>query len=68
MPLEDKVLRLGKIATDLRRKVTNLEEKKRPKTPLEVLESRRDTITQATKRIEEAEETCDKVVNQVSQT
>ena len=68
MPLEDKVLRLGKIATDLRRKVTNLEEKKRPKTPLEVLKSRRDTTTQATKRIEEAEETCDKVVNQVSHT
>ena len=39
----------------------------RPGTPPEVLESRRDATTQAAKRIEEAEETCAKVVDQVSQ-
>ena len=33
MPPEDKVLRLGKIVANLRKKVTKLEEKRRPNTP-----------------------------------
>ena len=68
MPSEDKVLRLVKIAVDLRKKVTQMEEQRRPSTPPEVLESRRDAATQAVKRIEEAEKTCAKVVDQVSYT
>ena len=66
MPSEDKVLRLVKIAVDLRKKVTQMEEQRRPSTPLEVLESRRDAATQAAKRIEEVEKTCAKAVYQVS--
>ena len=66
IPLEDKVLRLGKISVELRIKVTNLEEERRPSTPPEVLESRRDAATQAMNRIEEAKQTCAKVFDQVS--
>ena len=48
--------------------MTNLEEKKRPNTPPEVVESRRDAATHAAKIIEEEKQTCAKVVDQVSQT
>ena len=44
------------------------QKKRRPNTPPEVLESRRDAATQAMKRIEEAEKTCAKDVDQVSRT
>ena len=54
---------IGKIMAELRRKVTNLEEKMRTSTPTEVLEIRRGTDTQVVKRIEEAEEACAKVLD-----
>ena len=68
MPSEDKVLWLGNIVTHLKKKVTELEEKRIPSTPLEVLESRRDVATQAAKIIDKAEQTCAKVMDQVSRT
>ena len=68
MPSEDKVLRLGQIATDLKKKVTELEEKRIPSTPIEVMERRRDTTTQAAKRIEEVKKICAKAIEQVSNT
>ena len=46
--------------------MTNLEEKRRPNTPPEVVESRRDVATLAAKIIEEEKQTCAKVVDQVS--
>ena len=54
MTPDSKITQLDEIADDLRRKVTKLEEKRRLSMPPEVLESRRDAPTQATKRIEEA--------------
>ena len=53
---------------DLKKKWVQLEEKRRPSTPLEVMEWRRDVATQAVKEIENAKKTCDKVMDQVSQT
>ena len=47
-----KVAQLAEIATDLKKKVTHLEEQRRPSTPPEVLECRRVTTTQDAKRIE----------------
>ena len=46
MPSEDKVLMIGKITSNIKKKVTELEEKRRPNTPPEVLARRSDTITQ----------------------
>ena len=63
---EAKVIRLGKIANDLRKKVTKLEEQIRPSTPPEVLEERTKAAAKATKKIEEAEALCSKVIDQVS--
>ena len=53
MPSEDKVLRLGKIAIDLKKKVIELEEQRIPNTPPEVLERRRVVATRDVKIIEE---------------
>ena len=68
MALDTKVSRLGEIAVDLRKKVTQLEEQIRPNTPPEVLEKRGQTTIEAVKKIAEAEEICAKAVDQVSQT
>ena len=67
MTLDAKVAQLVEIVADLRKKLTQLEEKRRPSRPLEVLESKRGTTTQVAKRIE-AEKTCAKAMDQVSQT
>ena len=68
MQVKDKVIRLGKIAVDLRKRITKLEENVRLSTPPEVMEKIRDAAIEAGKKIEEVEEICAKVVNQVSQT
>ena len=67
MVLEFKIIRLGEIEADLRKKVTELEEQVQLSTPLEVLEERRHTTTEAMKNIEEVEVVCANVVDQVSQ-
>ena len=58
IPSEGKVIRLGKIAIDLKKKVTELEAQQIPSTPPELLESRCDTTTQDAKRIEETVQIC----------
>ena len=64
-----KVSQLAEIMVGLRRKITKLQEQRRPITPQKyMLERRRDAAAQVVKRIEEAEETCAKDVDQVSQT
>ena len=67
MQVEEKVIRLAKIASELKKKVTQLEENIRSSTPLEVLEKRREATIEATKKIEGAKMICAKVVDQVSQ-
>ena len=59
MFLEDKVIWLGEIVEDLCKKVIELESQVTPSTPLEVLEERRKSATEAL---------CAKVVGQVSHT
>ena len=68
MQIKYKVIQLGKIMTELRRKVTKLEEQVKLSIPIEVLEKRREAKIEAANKIEEAKEICAKVVNQVSQT
>ena len=51
MPSKYKVLRLGKIVADFKKKVIELEVQQIPNTPPEVLESQRDTAIQDAKRI-----------------
>ena len=63
MPSEGKVLPLGKIAANIKKQVTQLEEKRIPKTPVEVLARRRYAATQVAKRIEEAKKTSVKVMD-----
>ena len=53
MEPDAKVAQLAKIANDLKRKVTNLEEKRRHNTHQKMLESRRDATNHDVKRIEE---------------
>ena len=67
MTLDSKVAQLAKIAADLRKKLTQLEEKRRPNTPPKFLARKKCTTTQAAKRIEE-NKTCAKAMDQVSQT
>ena len=67
MTLDSKVAQLAEIEDNLRKKVTQLEEKRRPNTAPEVLESRTNIATQGVKRMEEAHKTCAKVLDQVSQ-
>ena len=66
MFVEAKVFRLGEIAKDLCKNVTELEAQVTPSTPPEALEERRQTTTEAVKKIKEAEELCAKVVKKVS--
>ena len=63
-----KVIQLGQIAKDLRKKVVEIEAQLKLDTPPEVIEERRKTTTYAAKRIEEVESSYAKAVNQVSQT
>ena len=48
---KSKVIQLGEIAEDLRKKVVELEMQLKPSTPPKVLEERRKATTQATRRI-----------------
>ena len=66
MFLEAKVIQLGEIEYDLHKKVIDLEVQLKPSTPLDVIEARRKVVTEAAKKIEEAEELCAKEVEQVS--
>ena len=68
MEPETKVTRLGEIAADIRKKVTQLEEKKRPSTPPKMLEKIREATIEVVKKIAEAEEICAKDNDQVSKT
>ena len=58
-----KIAQLSKIETDLKKQVTQLEEKRIPNTPVEVLARRRYAATQVVKRIEEAKKTCVKFMD-----
>ena len=68
MFIEAKVIRLGKIADDLCKKVMELEAQVKPITPPKVLEERRKSVAEDVKKIEEAEALCSKAVDQVSYT
>ena len=60
---EAKVIRIGDIMEDLRKRVAELEAQVKPSTPLEVLEESRKVATQAVKKIEEAEALCAKAID-----
>ena len=66
MFVEAKVFSLGKIAENLRKKVTDLEAQVKPSTPPKVLEERRKVENEAITRIEESEELCAKEIDRVS--
>ena len=63
---EAKVIRIGEIVDELRKKVANLEVQLKPSTPPKVLEERRKAAIEATKTIEEADSLCAKAIDQVS--
>ena len=58
-----KVTRLAKIAQDLRQQVEELQARKMPSTPLEVLEERRRAVSEATEKIREGEALYAKAAN-----
>ena len=66
MAPDAKISQLVELMTDLKKKVVNLEEKRMPRTPIEVLEQRRDVANQVAKGIEDAKQTFAKDVEQVS--
>ena len=66
--MDAKIVQLAEIEEDLKKTMTKLEWKRIPGTPVEVMERRHDTTTQATKRIEEVKKICAKGVEEVSNT
>ena len=68
MALDAKIAQLVELVMDLSKKVVQLEDKRTPNTLPEVLAQRRDVATQDVKEIENAKQTCAKVMDQVSHT
>ena len=63
---EAKVFRLGEVAGNFQKRVTELELQVKPSTTPEVLEERIKATTEAVTKIKEVEALCAKVVKQVS--
>ena len=64
---EAKVIQLGEIAIDLRKKVAKHEKQVKPGTPPQVLEEIMEETIEAMPKIEEGEAICSNIVDQVIQ-